>query len=706
MAINWLVSSQLLRAKLATTVSSAAIACIYLLAGIPSLVDLTFDLTAGQVDTHVLTTLAVFGTLAIGGAFEGALLLVLFQVSHTVEHELTHRAAGDLRSLFDSIPQHAVLVKLQADGAPDLSNTEQAKARDVAIGSLMLVKAGEQVALDGQIVYGEAMVSTEHITGEALPSRRRKGDEVPAGALNHDGVLVVRALRRSADSTPARIAKLTSDAQAMRPELRRWLDDFGEAYSKGVIAATLAALVILPLTGVPLVGSGAERGAMYRAMGLLTTASPCALVLVPLAYVSAIAAVTSRGMLIKGGRVLDALARCSTVAFDKTGTLTTGAMACTAMLAPDQALNTKVEPTAPGKWVPAVVQGANQDDKHALATAVALSLRSNHPASRATAACGKAASGALPNVNITDFKLVPGAGVQGFVERGGQRRFARFGSCEFAAEILPQQEADALAQAVDRPASKQSAKDAIRVMMLTGDNASSAGRVSRHLGITEVHAGLTPKEKLQAVQGARTSGTHSARGNGVLMVGDGINDAPALAAADVGLAIASTPNEAAAAAADVIVLTDDGASAIPFLLAVADRTQRQQRHITRAVGALTALALYERFVGTRAICGYLRIASVAHAITQDNVPQHAALLHIGLLKRQSRLRGNTLSALAVQSLVFMGRPRHAALAGAFCRWATLVQQAHNKVDGGRASCRLQATTAGLYAAIATLYPAP
>jgi cation transport ATPase len=331
---HWQAGGAWLSATLGERISNAATALVYLIAGVPAFVDLTFDLASLHIDTHVLMTLAVLGTLAIGGALEGALLLVLFQVSHTVEHKLTDQAQGNLRTLFDSIPESATVVELDGDGEPVMDSQRQVAAADVRIGSTMLVKPGEQVPLDGDIVYGEAQVSMQHITGEAMPTRQAVGASVPAGSQNHDGVLVVRATSASDDSTPARISKMAADAQASKPQLRRWIDDVGEVYAKFVIAATIAALIILPLRGVPMLSQAGQRGAFYRAMGLLTTASPCALVLVPLSYVSAIAAITSRGMLIKGGKVLDALASCETIAFDKTGTLTTGALACTGLTAP------------------------------------------------------------------------------------------------------------------------------------------------------------------------------------------------------------------------------------------------------------------------------------------------------------------------------------------------------------------------------------
>ena len=176
------------------------------------------------------------------------------------------------------------------------------------------------------VVHGSALVSIQHITGEALPISKRVGDEVPAGAVNSDGALVVRTTRSSEDSTPARIARLTEAAQKRQPAVSRWLDTFGDRYSKAILAITALTCVLGPLVfGLPFTG---RSGAMYRAFAFLSAAAPCALLMSPLVYVAAVGACARRGVLVRGGRTLDALAECGTVALDKTGTITTGQMAC------------------------------------------------------------------------------------------------------------------------------------------------------------------------------------------------------------------------------------------------------------------------------------------------------------------------------------------------------------------------------------------
>ncbi|KAK9804935.1 hypothetical protein WJX73_000710 [Symbiochloris irregularis] len=631
-------------------IAVAATWVTYTLSGLPMLVELLFSLTAGHVDTHVLMSLAVLGTLSMGHAGEGALLLALFTISHTLEHVLTERAQGDLSSLFDQVPSHATLVPMRRDNTPDFGKEYTALTSEVELGAHMLVRPGEQVPLDGVVEHGRSLVSMEHITGESLPSARGLGDELPAGARNHDGALVLRAVRASADSTPARIARLTLAAQGSRPRLGQWLDDFGGIYSKAVLAVTAAMLLLLPLAGVPMFDTALQRGAFYRAMGVLTVASPCALVVVPSAYIAAIACISFRGMLVKGGRVLDALTQCSTVAFDKTGTLTRGQLVCTGMLTLD------AQPFSPPThahganataWAQQVAESGSEDDTAALGAAMALSLRSRHPVSeslvslRSIPACSELT---LPDVE--EFRLQAGAGVQGTVQRGHRPCTAMFGSAEYVCQGLSEAQALRVAAAAGRlshsgavsvltisptqsngsqqtseqpplirfftfsdvvHAHSLAAVDALQsgrwhlhprkrhqlnVVMLTGDTDANAQRIAQATGITRVSAGLSPEQKLQAIKDARDEAGSSRRGPGVIMVGDGINDTPALAAADVGVAVTAAMSDGAAAAADVLLLRGDGIAGLPLLLNVAQRTQAVLRqNVALAVGSIAVLAL-------------------------------------------------------------------------------------------------------------------
>ena len=525
--------------------------------------------------------------------------------------------------------------------------------------------------LDGVVVHGSALVSIQHITGEALPISKRVGDEVPAGAVNSDGALVVRTTRSSEDSTPARIARLTEAAQKRQPAVSRLLDTFGDRYSKAILAITALTCVLGPLVfGLPFMG---RSGAMYRAFAFLSAAAPCALLMSPLVYVAAVGACARRGVLVRGGRTLDALAECGTVALDKTGTITTGQMACTCV---ERVEIREAALVGAGDDGAVEARRGNRDavsvapasSPVALAIAASLERGATHPIARAVldaAARAPDAGSALPEVTVTEFKVVHGMGVEGLVapahaadaEAFGPPRRARFGVPEWASEIAGDASegravvalagtlsddgditaalvvasgsataaaaesswspdrlnrvfrfADAVhpkaaaAIAALRAGAWRGDKKPMRVMMLTGDNATSARAIADAVGLPRagVHAGLTPSEKLQLVEQARSdakgkdaSETKSSYAR-VAMVGDGINDAPALAAADVGVAVVSTPSEAAAAAADVLLLhaDADGISQLPDVFALAANTRRVlKQNITLAVVSIVGAAL-------------------------------------------------------------------------------------------------------------------
>ena len=591
----------LVQTSTAAQVSKVCVALVYFLAGTPEFVNLAYDLAAGRVNIHVLTILAVLGTILLGCAMEGALLLVLFAAAHFVENRLTLHARGDLKALWGTVPTTAEMVTMNADGNPDLGSLREVPAADVDVGTMIFVKAGHQVPLDGVVVHGSALVSIQHITGEALPVMKRYGDEIPAGAMNTDGALVVKSLRSSEESTPARIARLTEAAQARRPKVSRLIDAIGDRYSKAILAITFISMIVAPLVlGIPFLG---RSGAMYRSFAFLTAAAPCALLMSPLVYVAAIGAMARRGVLIRGGLTLDALAEVGAVALDKTGTITTGQMTCSSI--------TRFE------------NGARRSDvasasPKALAYALSLERGSSHPI--ATAVTQTARSVDLPDVGaVKDYKLVAGRGVEGTFE--GKR--ARFGSPDFALELcdsgadecsaeVSAKEGEILSvltiegenpvlfsftdtlnpQAPEAVESLRSGKCrrswweseskavGMDVVMLTGDTETSAATMAEAIKIEpkDVHAGLAPSQKLELVETMRER-VKSTRYSRVAMVGDGINDAPALAAADVGVAIASTPSDAAASAADVLFLTKDegGISQLPELFSVAERTRRVLR---------------------------------------------------------------------------------------------------------------------------------
>ena len=534
------------------------------------------------------------------------------------------------------------------------------------------------------MTHGSALVSIQHITGEALPVSKRVGDEIPAGAVNSDGALVVRTTRDAEHSTPARIARLTEAAQNRRPAVSRLLDTFGDRYSKAILGITLATMVLGPVVfGIPFMG---KAGAMYRAFAFLSAAAPCALLMSPLVYVAAVGACARRGVLVRGGITLDALAECGAVALDKTGTITTGQMACAsvervgavktaALVGAETYAEGAEDASSERARGPVAVSEPPASSPAALAIAANLERGATHPIARAVlAAAARAADAghALPAMAVTEFKVVHGSGVEGLVvpvdgaeaRAFGPPRRARFGNPAWASEIagdhlratravtslaeLRSGDGDITAALVvasgpalarngasgsdvssssawssenltrvfrfaDAVHPKAAAATAalragawradgapMRVLMLTGDNQASAFAVADAVGLprADTYAGLTPSEKLRLVEKARADAKRDdaslkkyAR---VAMVGDGINDAPALAAADVGVAVASTPSEAAAAAADVLLLhaDADGISQLPDVFALAARTRRVlKQNITLAIVSIVGAAL-------------------------------------------------------------------------------------------------------------------
>jgi heavy metal translocating P-type ATPase len=591
-------------AETAGAVSRFSACAVYLLMGLPALEDLAYNAANLKLNIHVLTMLSVFGTIFLGRPLEGALLLLLFAAAGLLEDQLSMAARGDLNKLFTSAPSHALVVE-------DLNCLEAAQSLpvdDLPVGTLTVVKAGEQVPLDGVVVSGGALVSMELITGESMPVGKGVGDELPAGSENHDGVLVVRSTRTSAQSTPAAIARLTMSAQKRRPRLQARLHMYTDLYSKIVLTCSLAIAALLPFFGLTVFG---PTGSVYRAAVFLTASAPCAMVMAPIAYVAAIGAIARRGVLVRGGRVLDVLSTCRTVALDKTGTLTTGDLVCTDILPLEQAHQS------------ATVGGgsAGEGALRALSVASSLSQRANHPISAAVVARAKREASRLEPIEVDEYRVLPGSGVEGaaFLPGSAAPAQVRFGSTQFVSEVLSSGAAAKMNDVATRCGNRGSVSalaildpegaqgggssareenvhlfifsDTVRekslaavneiqaapwrmgagpgVIMLTGDNKTSADKVAQKLGISDVFSELSPQEKLEIVEERR-----AATGGGVAMVGDGINDAPALAAADVGIAVAPTPTAAAASAADVILLSEgDNISSLPYVLEVAERTR-------------------------------------------------------------------------------------------------------------------------------------
>lgn len=579
------------------------------LVGVSASLDALTDVMGGMVNIHVLMALAAFASLFMGNSLEGGLLLAMFNLAHIAEEYFTSQSKLDVKELKENHPDFALVLDVNDNKLPSFSDLtyKRIPVHDLEVGAYVFVKTGEFVPVDCEVCQGRSTITTEHLTGEVKPLERKVGERIPGGAKNLEGMMIVKATKTWKDSTLNRIVQLTQEAQLNKPKLQRWLDEFGERYSKVVVVLSVAVALFGPfLFKWPFISTSVCRGSVYRALGLMVAASPCALAVAPLAYATAISSCARKGILLKGGHVLDALATCQTIAFDKTGTLTTGKLTFKG-----------VEP----------IYGHTDDisnssccfpscEKEALAVAAAMEKGTTHPIGRAVVdhSVGKD----LPPVSVESFESVPGRGLMATVNRiesrtgVGELLKASLGSIEYITSLCKSEdESNRIKEAVststygsefvhaalsvnqkvtlfhleDEPRPgvaeviatlKNQAK--LRVMMLTGDHASSAQRVANAVDINEVYYSLKPEDKLNQVKSISR-----AMDGGVIMVGDGINDAPALAAATVGIVLAQRASATAAAVADVLLLQDN-ISSVPYCIA-------KSRQTTSLVKQNVALAL-------------------------------------------------------------------------------------------------------------------
>lgn len=558
---------------------------VYFLAGIPALIEAIEDLSDGEINIDILMTVAAFSSIVIGSGMEGALLLVLFALSGAMEDAVTRKAKSALSSLHKLSPTRATV--LQQDG----TLLERA-INDLSIGTRILVKAGQIVPLDGVVVAGTSTLNLAHLTGESLPITKTIGDEVPAGGRNLEGALTIDITRTSSDSTLTRIIQLVTQAQEARPLLQRWFDRLSQGYATTIIVFSALLVITLPfILSIPFLG---PEGSLYRALTFLIAASPCALIIaIPIAYLSAINACARRGILIKGGITLDALASCHAIAFDKTGTLTSGELTCISI--------EKMTLSSEDK----------NDTGEALSIALALERNVVHPMATAIIKYGTERN--VSPVTIQEFKSIPGYGIEALVQFNQRTEKTYIGRPSYIANMLPIKEKQILMQRIrtieeegeliavlligtktylfrfqDKPRPKVAEMlKSLRLRrwntaMLTGDNLFSAQRIANELKIDTVHAGLTPEEKMHHV-------SELSQKKGLAMIGDGVNDAPALARATVGICMGKIGSTAAIDAADVVLLHDN-IEVLDWLINKAKQTQTIVRQNLTIAGTAILIA--------------------------------------------------------------------------------------------------------------------
>ncbi|MBN8523747.1 MAG: cation-translocating P-type ATPase [Planctomycetes bacterium] len=523
---------------------------------------------AVRADMYLLMTIAVTGALALGDWLEGATVSVLFLVSLALEAWSGGRARAAIAALMGLAPTQARL--RDGDGRERLVPPESVPA-----GSLVVINPGDRVPLDGTIVEGASHLDEAAITGESLPVTRQTGDPVFAGTVNGESLLVIRTTSAAADSTLARMARLVAESRQRRGRTERWVDAFSARYTPLVV---IIALVIA--LGPPLLAGQPWDAWVYRALVLLVIACPCALVIAtPVATVAALARAARMGVLIKGGEHLETAARLRAIALDKTGTLTTGRPSVVAV--------------EPATGIAA---------EHLLAIALALEGRSGHPLARAV--IDHARSLGISPAESDQHTVIPGRGLTARCDGG----LAWLGSPRYAIERLPALAADGWLSTATKPGGvivvgmddrllgvirvadqvrpeartviAELRRQGIRsVAMVTGDDHGTAQVVAGELGIDAVHAELLPADKVERIAAL------AAQSGPVLMVGDGVNDAPALARADLGVAMGAAGSPAALETADIALMRDDLAR-LPWLIGHARRTRAiVWQNITAALGA-------------------------------------------------------------------------------------------------------------------------
>ncbi|MFI6520318.1 heavy metal translocating P-type ATPase [Spirillospora sp. NPDC050679] len=539
------------------------------------------------LDVDLLMVVAAIGAAAIGQVLDGALLIVIFAASGALEAVATARTADAVSGLLDLAPETATRL-VGAD------REERVPAADLRVGDLVLVRPGERVPADGVVVEGTGEVDQATITGEPLPAPKTAGDRVFAGTGNGTGALRVRVDRPAHDTVVARIAALVEQASRTKAAAQLFIEKVEQRYSVAMVAATLA------LFAVPLALGAELRGTLLRAMTFMIVASPCALVLATMPpLLAAIANAGRHGVLVKSATVMERLGRTQVVAFDKTGTLTRGAPRLTGLR------------LLPGTGAP----GTGPSEQRVLALAAAAEHPSQHPLGRAVVAAARERG--LPLAAAHAFASTPGQGVRAEVEGqvvqvGAPARLvddpahpARAAAGELEASghsavvvVVDGVPAAVLALADEPRAEAGGAVAALSDLtgtppvLLTGDNPAAARLLAARVGITDVRAGLLPEDKAAAVRDLQGSGD---RRRGVLLVGDGVNDAPALATADVGVAMGRTGSDLALDTADAVVTRDD-LSTVPAAIALSRRARRVVvANLTIAAAFIVGLSAWDLF---------------------------------------------------------------------------------------------------------------
>ena len=468
---------------------------------------------------EMLMTVAAVGAVLIGATEEAATVVFLFLVGELLEGVAAGRARKSIQDLTTLVPKTALL---ESDGG----QTREVPAETLAVGSVILVRPGDRIPADGEIVSGESAIDEAPVTGESTPKRKGAGDTVFAGTISTDGALRIRVSATAADNTIARVVRLVEEAQESKAPTERFIDRFSRYYTPGVVAAG-AAIAFVP----PLLFGGAWSEWIYKGLAILLIGCPCALVIsTPAAIAAGLSAGARRGLLLKGGAVLESLGKITRVAFDKTGTLTEGRPKVTDVIAYERSERDVLELAA------ALEAGSNHPLAKAILDRAQQSRIARKAASDVTAIGGKGVAGKLDGVEL--FLGSPRAATEQVAVSADQsaRASALNDEGKTVSVLLAGGRVVGLIAMRDEPRADAQAgittltRAGIGTLMLTGDNGRTANAIAGQLGV-EVQAELLPQDKQRIVRELQ------AKGERVAKVGDGINDAPALAAADVGIAM-------------------------------------------------------------------------------------------------------------------------------------------------------------------------
>jgi Cd2+/Zn2+-exporting ATPase len=516
------------------------------------------NLSRFRFDMNTLMTVAIIGAVVIGEWEEGAIVVLLFALSEALESYSMNKARQSIGALMGVAPKEATILR---------GKTEyQVAVEDIQIGNIMVIKPGQKIAMDGQVISGHSSVNQATITGESIPVAKVEGDEVFAGTINEEGLLHVKVTKHVEDTTISKIIHLVEEAQAEKAPSQAFVDKFAKYYTPAIMLIALGTVLIPPLFF-----NGDWDKWIYEGLALLVVGCPCALVVsTPVAIVTAIGNAARNGVLIKGGIHLEETGAIKAIAFDKTGTLTKGLPEVTD-----------------------IVNVSNQNTNDLLAVAASIEKGSRHPLASAILRKADSEGIQFDDWSVTDFSSITGKGAKGTINGttyyiGNPKLFNDIGaniSGDVTNKIQSLQEQgktvmvlgteqEALFLIAVADSVRKSSQDVIRklhevgvtkTIMLTGDNKATAEAIGKEIGIGEVKAELMPQDKLKAIKELQTSYGK------VAMVGDGVNDAPALATATVGIAMGGAGTDTALETADVALMGDD-LSKLPYTIKLSRKT--------------------------------------------------------------------------------------------------------------------------------------